>query len=179
MQSRPERRWWPGSGLAARGSNSAADHLLRRTRRLRRGLKSPDRHPKPRARRAATAPQKRQGRAAASPSAAALRFKDRFFYNGEDHPMLLACPSCSRIMRLVRTTSRFGDLPDLYTFECRACGVSNVEAAPWTQRRCKMGAESNYKSATTTANGPGEFTAEVLCSPSLYSTISALSPFHQ
>ena len=39
------------------------------------------------------------------------------------------CASCARAMRLARTTSRFGDLPDLYIFECRACGVSHVEAA--------------------------------------------------
>src|SRR5262249_16985695 len=39
------------------------------------------------------------------------------------------CASCSRTMQLARTTSRFGDLPDLYTFECRACGVSHIEAA--------------------------------------------------
>jgi hypothetical protein len=26
-------------------------------------------------------------------------------------------------------TSRFGDLPDLYTFECLACGVSHIEPA--------------------------------------------------
>jgi hypothetical protein len=26
-------------------------------------------------------------------------------------------------------TSRFGDLPDLYTFECRACDVSHIEPA--------------------------------------------------
>jgi len=39
------------------------------------------------------------------------------------------CPSCAQIMRLVRITSRFGDLPDLYTFECRVCGVSHIEAA--------------------------------------------------
>jgi hypothetical protein len=26
-------------------------------------------------------------------------------------------------------TSRFGDLPDLYTFECQACGVSHIEPA--------------------------------------------------
>jgi hypothetical protein len=37
------------------------------------------------------------------------------------------CPSCAQIMRLARITSRFGDLPDLYTFECRACGVSHIE----------------------------------------------------
>jgi hypothetical protein len=26
-------------------------------------------------------------------------------------------------------TSRFGDLPELYTFECSACGVSHIEPA--------------------------------------------------
>ena len=34
------------------------------------------------------------------------------------------CPSCAQTMRLARITSRFGDLPDLLTFECRAYGVS-------------------------------------------------------
>jgi GcrA cell cycle regulator len=38
------------------------------------------------------------------------------------------CPSCAQIMPLARITSRFGDLPDLYVFECRACGVSHIEA---------------------------------------------------
>ena len=27
------------------------------------------------------------------------------------------CPSCAQVMRLARITSRFGDLPELYTFE--------------------------------------------------------------
>ena len=31
-------------------------------------------------------------------------------------------------MPLARVTQRFGDLPDLYTFECRACGVAHIEA---------------------------------------------------
>jgi hypothetical protein len=39
------------------------------------------------------------------------------------------CPSCAQIMRLARTTSRFDNLPDLYVFECRGCGVSHIEAA--------------------------------------------------
>src|SRR6516165_10680136 len=38
------------------------------------------------------------------------------------------CASCAQTMRLARITSRFGDLPDLYVFECRACGVSHIEA---------------------------------------------------
>jgi len=40
------------------------------------------------------------------------------------------CPACARVMRLARITSRFSDLPDLYTFERRACGVSHIEPAP-------------------------------------------------
>ena len=39
------------------------------------------------------------------------------------------CPDCAQVMRLARITSRFGDLPDLYTFECRACGLSHIEPA--------------------------------------------------
>jgi hypothetical protein len=38
------------------------------------------------------------------------------------------CPSCTQTMRLARITSRFGELPDVYAFECRACGVSHIEA---------------------------------------------------
>jgi hypothetical protein len=44
-------------------------------------------------------------------------------------PRLPRCPSCAQIMRFVRITSRFEELPDLYTFECRACGLSHIEAA--------------------------------------------------
>ena len=39
------------------------------------------------------------------------------------------CSSCAQIMRLARITSRFDELPELYTFECQACGVSHIEAA--------------------------------------------------
>ena len=39
------------------------------------------------------------------------------------------CPSCAQVMRLARITSRFEDLPDLYTFECHTCGVSHIEPA--------------------------------------------------
>ena len=40
------------------------------------------------------------------------------------------CASCAQPMRLAQITSRFGDLPDLYTFECQACDVSHIEPAP-------------------------------------------------
>ena len=39
------------------------------------------------------------------------------------------CPGCAQIMRLAGITPRFDDLPDLYTFECRTCGVSHIEPA--------------------------------------------------
>jgi hypothetical protein len=32
-------------------------------------------------------------------------------------------------MGLARITWRFDDLPELYIFECRLCGVSHIEAA--------------------------------------------------
>jgi hypothetical protein len=44
-------------------------------------------------------------------------------------PKAPLCASCAQTMRLARITSRFDDLPDLYTFECRGCGVSQVEPA--------------------------------------------------
>ena len=50
--------------------------------------------------------------------------------NERSAPKSPLCPSCAQVMQLVRITSRFGDLPDLYTFECRACGLSHIEPAP-------------------------------------------------
>ena len=57
----------------------------------------------------------------------------RYEHSNKCEPKQPHCPSCARLMRLARITSRFDDLPDLYTFECRACGVSHIEAAlPWS-----------------------------------------------
>ena len=53
-------------------------------------------------------------------------------YSGKYTPRPPPCPSCAQLMRLARTTSRFGNLPELYIFECRACGVSHIDAA-WEQ----------------------------------------------
>jgi hypothetical protein len=44
-------------------------------------------------------------------------------------PKAPLCPACAQTMRLARVTQRFGDLPDLHVFECRACGVLHIEAA--------------------------------------------------
>jgi len=49
--------------------------------------------------------------------------------NKKKTPALPLCPSCVQIMRFAQKASRIGDLPDLCTFECRACGVSLIEAA--------------------------------------------------
>ncbi len=37
------------------------------------------------------------------------------------------CIRCARPMQLIRKTRRFGGLPDLYTFQCSACGELHVE----------------------------------------------------
>lgn len=37
------------------------------------------------------------------------------------------CPSCAQPMRLAKRTPRFDGLPDVATFECRACGVWHIE----------------------------------------------------
>jgi hypothetical protein len=50
-------------------------------------------------------------------------------HSGKYTPRPPLCPSCAQIMRLARTTSRFGNLPELYTFECRACGLSHIDTA--------------------------------------------------
>ena len=50
-------------------------------------------------------------------------------HSNKNTPRQPLCPSCAQMMRLVRTTSRFEGLGDLYTFECRACGLSHIEVA--------------------------------------------------
>ena len=37
------------------------------------------------------------------------------------------CVKCARPMQLLRKTSRFGGLPDLYSFYCLACDEWHVE----------------------------------------------------
>jgi hypothetical protein len=53
----------------------------------------------------------------------------RYELSNKNIPRRPHCPACAQVMRLARIISRFGDLPDLYTFECRACGVSHIETA--------------------------------------------------
>jgi hypothetical protein len=55
----------------------------------------------------------------------------------EHPPKTPLCASCAQDMRLARMTSRFGGMPDLYTFECRGCGVFHIEAA---YVECEIGA---------------------------------------
>ena len=38
------------------------------------------------------------------------------------------CASCGRPMRFVRAVPRLGALPELQTFECKACGVMFTDA---------------------------------------------------
>src|SRR5215471_20668436 len=60
--------------------------------------------------------------------------------SGKYTPRPPVCPSCAQLMSLARTTSRFGNLPDLYIFECRACGVSHIDAADCSEYRQAAGA---------------------------------------
>ena len=53
----------------------------------------------------------------------------RYEHSSKEMTKRPLCPSCAQIMRLVRKTSRFEELSDLYIFECRACGLSHIEAA--------------------------------------------------
>ena len=53
---------------------------------------------------------------------------------GDEHtnnftPTPPLCASCAQRMKLARRTKRFGGLAELYTFECRECGVSYIEAS--------------------------------------------------
>jgi hypothetical protein len=50
-------------------------------------------------------------------------------HTGKYTPRSPLCLSCAQIMRLARTTSRFGNLPDLNIFECTACGVLHIDEA--------------------------------------------------
>ena len=38
------------------------------------------------------------------------------------------CPSCGRQMPFVRSVPRFAGLPELRSYECRACGVTYTQA---------------------------------------------------
>jgi hypothetical protein len=53
----------------------------------------------------------------------------RYEFSNKNTPRPPLCPSCAQIMRLARITSRFEQLADLYTFECRSCGLWHIEAA--------------------------------------------------
>ena len=53
----------------------------------------------------------------------------RYEHSHEYAPRTPLCPSCAQIMRVARITSRFGGLPDVYTFECRVFGLTHIEAA--------------------------------------------------
>jgi hypothetical protein len=51
----------------------------------------------------------------------------RYEHSSKYTPRSPRCPSCARIMPLARA-SRFEDLYIDYIFECRACGVSQIDA---------------------------------------------------
>jgi hypothetical protein len=48
-------------------------------------------------------------------------------YTNKSAPKPPRCHSCARPMQLLRRTSRFGGLPDLYSFYCVSCDEWHVE----------------------------------------------------
>ena len=48
-------------------------------------------------------------------------------YTNKSAPTAPRCPTCGTPMQLVRRTSRFRGLPDLYSFYCLACDAWHVE----------------------------------------------------
>jgi hypothetical protein len=54
---------------------------------------------------------------------------------GEHKSPTPLCPSCGRLMRHARTVPGIGALPELYTFDCRGCGLVLTEAAQAGERR--------------------------------------------
>ena len=46
----------------------------------------------------------------------------------EQQKPVLICPACGRPMRFARATPGIGGLPELWTFECKACAVAVTEA---------------------------------------------------
>jgi hypothetical protein len=47
-------------------------------------------------------------------------------YTNKSAPEPPRCHSCARPMQLLRKTSRYGELPDLYSFYCLACDEWHV-----------------------------------------------------
>jgi hypothetical protein len=50
-------------------------------------------------------------------------------HTNKSAPKPRRCNNCARPMQLLRQTSRFGGLPDLYSFYCLACDEWHVEEA--------------------------------------------------
>jgi DNA-directed RNA polymerase subunit RPC12/RpoP len=47
---------------------------------------------------------------------------------GRGHPDYI-CLSCGKAMRLAQTISRNGELPEVRTYDCNACGIVFTEGA--------------------------------------------------
>jgi hypothetical protein len=56
-------------------------------------------------------------------------------YTNKSAPKPPRCLSCARPMQLLRRTSRFDGLPDLYSFYCLACDEWHVEEGEAVNQR--------------------------------------------
>ena len=48
-------------------------------------------------------------------------------FAGKSAPKPPRCPGCAQPMQLIRGTTRFGGLPDLFIFECGDCDERHIE----------------------------------------------------
>jgi hypothetical protein len=48
--------------------------------------------------------------------------------DSEDRPPTPVCPSCGNPMRFARAIPQDGRLPELWTFDCKECGLAVTEA---------------------------------------------------
>jgi hypothetical protein len=74
-----------------------------------------------------------------------VSFRERVMrenYINESAPKSPRCPSCAKPMQLIRRTSRFGGLPDLYSFYCSACDEWHIEEGDAPADRCQTQAFS-------------------------------------
>ena len=66
-------------------------------------------------------------------------------YANRTAPKPPRCHSCAKPMQLLRRTSRFGGLPDLYSFYCVACDEWHVEEGGFHESRSSAGSAKTFE----------------------------------
>jgi hypothetical protein len=69
----------------------------------------------------------------------AAQLKNALWLMDREHPDHI-CLSCGKAMRLARTIPGIGELPELRTYDCKACGVVFTESVGRAEWRESVGA---------------------------------------